>query len=493
LTSYFCIAIFLDDMYKVKYLLLLHCVAIISVLLHVEGALNAEDWTRFRGPNGTGVAEAAKLPTHFDVRRNLHWRTPLPAGHSSPVFTTDRIFVTASEEGLLYTICLDLTSGKILWQQEIPRHRREPFHRVNGPASPSPVTDGSNVYVFFGDYGVVSYESNGKERWRVPLGPFSTPNGHGTSPILVNDTVVLMSDQDEMSYLLALDCKNGEIRWKVERPEVVHGYSTPTLYRPKDGPLQIITPSSYRISSYEATTGKRLWWSSGPTWQVKPIAVVDGEMIYATGWAPVEYQNLPPYETAIKRGDIDGDGKISEQEAIENGWRHGGGWGLVDLDADGKLNQRDWEFFRARRMARNATFALRPPSGANGDITAEATMWRYEKAVPVVSSPLLYRKILYTIKDGGILTALDPRDGQVLKQGRLTGAIDKYYASPVAANGKIYFASQNGKISVVQAGTNWQLLTVNDLMEACYASPSIADNKLYVRTESALYAFGQTH
>ena len=473
--------------------ILLQVAVAASAALCPAALVSAEAWTQFRGPNGAGVVETSGLPTRFDRSRNLVWRTGLPAGHSSPVLTEDRIFVTGLERNWLYTICLDRDSGKILWRREAPRKRTESFHPINGPASPSPVTDGSNVYVFFGDFGILSYGPDGNERWRVPLGPFSTPNGHGTSPILADDMIILMSDQDRMSYLLALDRDSGAVRWKTERPEVVHGYSTPTLYRPANGPLQIVTPSSYRITGYSAATGERLWWSRGPTWQMKPIAVVDAETIYATGWAPGadagQRQDLPPYETAVKKGDADGDRKISEQEAVDNGWRHGGGWGLIDLDNDGLLDRRDWEFFRARRGAHNATFALRPPAGARGDITEEATLWRYEKAVPVVSSPLLYEGILYTVKDGGILTAFDPADGKVLKQGRLTGAVDKYYASPVAADGKIYFASENGKISVVKAGEDWAVTAVNDLAEPCHASPAISAGRLYVRSQEALYAF----
>ncbi len=467
-----------------------------SSVLCLAGLLHAETWTQFRGPNGSGVTETSGLPTHFGPSRNLVWRRELPAGHSSPVLTEDRIFVTGVAQRRLYTICLDRASGKILWRREAPRGRAEPFHPINGPASPSPLTAGSNVFVFFGDFGIISYGPDGNERWRLPLGPFSTPNGHGTSPILADDMVILMSDQDKMSFLLALDSETGAVRWKTERPEVVHGYSTPTLYRPADAPLQIITPSSYRVSAYSAATGKQLWWSRGPTWQMKPVAVVDGETIYVTGWAPGadpgQRQGLPPYETAVKKGDADGDRKISEQEAVDNGWRHGGGWGLIDLDNDGLLDRRDWEFFRARRAAHNATFALRPPPGARGDITDQATLWRYEKAVPVVSSPLLYQGILYTIKDGGILTAFNPADGKVLKQARLTGAIDKYFASPVAADGKIYFASENGKLGVVEAGADWRVLAVNDLAEPCHASPAISAGRLYVRTQNALYAFAQS-
>jgi hypothetical protein len=120
--------------------------------LLVPIALAAADWPQFRGPNGSGVSRSKGLPEHFDARKNLVWRTALPAGHSSPVFTAEHIFVTAFEGKVLQTLCLDRESGRILWRRQAPRDRQEAFQETNGPASPSPVTDGVNVYVFFGDF-----------------------------------------------------------------------------------------------------------------------------------------------------------------------------------------------------------------------------------------------------------------------------------------------------------------------------------------------------
>ena len=178
----------------------------LGVLL-IQIALTAGDWTQFRGPNGSGVSSSKGLPEHFDPQRNVLWRTALPPGHSSPVFTPGHIFVTAFEGKTLLTICLERASGKVLWRREAPREREEYFERTNGPASPSPVTDGANVYVFFGDFGLLSYGPEGNERWRLPLGPFNNVNGHGSSPILADGKLVLICDQDTGSYLLAVDAR----------------------------------------------------------------------------------------------------------------------------------------------------------------------------------------------------------------------------------------------------------------------------------------------
>jgi outer membrane protein assembly factor BamB len=467
-------------------------IAGVAMMLLVPRFAAGSDWTRFRGPNGGGVADATNPPTRLDPS-GARWSTPLPAGHSSPVLTEDRIYVTGQEDGRLQTIALERSSGRVLWRREAPRPREEAFHDKNGPASPSPTTDGRNVYVFFGDFGLISYGPDGEERWRLPLGPFTIPNGHGSSPILAGGRLVLQVDQDRGSFVMAADPADGTVLWRTERPEVTHGYSTPVVFAPEGEPEQLILLGSYLVTSYELETGQKKWWSRGPTWQVKSSATVDDTTVYVSAWAPGadtgERQQLPPFAEAIDRGDSDGDGKISEPEAVAGGWRHGGGWGLVDLDDDELLSEREWEFFRARRSSHNTTLAIRPGS-SSGDITAEAVLWRYEKAVPVVSSPLLHEGLVYTIKDGGILTALDAETGKVLKQGRVERSVDKYYSSPIAVGGRIYVVSEGGTASVVKPGADWTLLSSSELGEPCYATPAVGSDTLYVRTLGHLYAFG---
>src|SRR5687768_7752154 len=221
----------------------------------------AADWPQFRGPNGAGVADAQRLPLDFGPAKNVLWRTELPPGHSSPVIAGDRIFVTAAEGGKrtdlapgrmideggkLLTICVDRRTGKILWRREAPRPRLEKYQPTNSAASPSPATDGKNVYVFFGDFGLIAYNLDGTEQWKLPLGPFNNPNGHGSSPIVVGRLIVLLCDQDSSSYLLAVDKESGRVRWKVERPEVTRSYSTPVVLKPKSGSPELIIPGSYQ-------------------------------------------------------------------------------------------------------------------------------------------------------------------------------------------------------------------------------------------------------
>jgi outer membrane protein assembly factor BamB len=459
--------------------------------------ISGEQWSQFRGPNGTGVSTTTGLPDTFGPAKNVIWKTELPAGHSSPVLTDDRLFVTAHTSDKLLVMCLDRKTGKILWQREAPRAQQGRLQNVNGPASPSPVTDGSNVYVFFQDYGMLSYDRDGKERWKLPLGPFNMFYGFGASPILVDDKVILPVDQDHpTSYLIAVDKNSGKVRWKVDRPIVISGYSTPIVYQPKQGPKQIVIPESFQLSAYSVADGKRVWWVRGLACEMKSIASQDGEYLYINGWGFPQNQpgqQIPtiPFEDALAKYDKDKDRHITKAEAtgaekmdkILNA-----AFEAFDMNRDEKLDAKDWEVFRAMLGSENGLLAIK--MGGEGDQTATAIRWRYQKPVPQVPSTLLYKGVLYMINDSGILISFNPATGEVLKQGRLHGAIDKYFSSPVAADDKVFLIGQGGQVSVLKAAGDWQVLAVNELDDECFATPAIADGRIYIRTRSALYAFG---
>ncbi|HET6979429.1 MAG TPA: PQQ-binding-like beta-propeller repeat protein [Pyrinomonadaceae bacterium] len=460
-----------------------------------------DEWSQFRGPNGTGVSETKGLPTEFGPTKNVVWKTELPPGHSSPVLTRDRIFVTAHDKDKLFVISLDRQTGKIIWQKEAPRALAGRLQNVNGPASPSPVTDGTNVYVFFQDFGMISYDAAGKERWKLPLGPFNMFYGFGASPILVDDKVILPIDQDNpSSYMIAVDKDTGKVRWKIDRPIIISGYSTPIVYKPAKGPKQIIVPESFQLSAYSVADGKRVWWVRGLACEMKSIASHDNEYLYINGWGfpqnqPGRQVPTTTWEQGLAAYDKDKDQMITKAEISA-----AGGTGQMDkmlvaafeafdMNRDEKLNSRDWEVFRAMMASENGLLAIK--MGGQGDQTANAIRWRYTKPVPQVPSTLLYQGVLYMINDSGILVSFDPASGNVLKQGRLHGAIDKYFSSPVAADDKVYLIGQGGQVSVLKAGGDWQVLAVNELDDECYATPAIADGHIYIRTRSALYSFGK--
>ena len=472
--------------------------------LHLgQAAAAAQEWSRFRGPNGTGVSGASDLPVEFGPEKGVIWKTPLPPGHSSPVLTATRIFLTAhtreKEVYKLYVLGIDRQSGKLLWQREVPRTQKGRLQNVNGPASPSPVTDGTNVYAFLQEFGMMAFDADGRELWRLPLGPFNIFYGFGASPILVDGSLILSVDQDLNSYLIAIDKNTGKVRWKVDRPGVISGYSTPTLYEPKNGPKQILIPESFQLSSYSAADGKRLWWVRGLPCEMKSVASYDGEYLYINGWGFA--QNQPgkqvatvPFGEGLKRYDKNGDGFIAREEIsgtdpMDRMLAPNFGFDAFDLNRDGKLVAQDWEVFRMMMAAENGLLAIK--LGGQGDMTGTAVRWRYQKPVPQVPSTLLYQGVLFMVNDSGILTSFEPATGSVLKQERLKGAIDKYFASPVGADGKVYLISQDGTVSVVSAKGDWQILAVNALGDEVFATPAVTGGRLYVRTQNILYCFAK--
>ena len=462
-----------------------------AMLALVVMASSEADWAQFRGPNSSGVAEDTDLPVEFGPATNVEWQTPLPPGHSSPAIAGSRIFLTAIENDKLFTFSLDRATGKILWRREAPRPRKQVIERpANSPVSATPATDGRNAYVFFQDFGLLAYGPDGNELWRIPLGPFNNPFGHGSSPVLEGNTLLMACDGDTNSFLLAVDTNTGKQLWRTERRHAQRGYATPILYRTREGAAQVIMSGSYRLSGYDLKTGKEVWWIRGLPWQIKPTPIVADHVVYFIGYSgesePGEQQEVPPFKEALAKLDLNKDGKLSKDEIVEP--RAKGRFDeYLDLDDSGFLEERDWEQFRDRRLGENALRAYR--LGGEGDLTQKNMLWKHSKSLPNVPSPLLYRGVLYTLKEGGIFTSYNPATGEVLKQGRVAGALDDYYASPIAAGGKIYTVSETGKAAVIQAGAQWEVVRVNDMQDGCKATPAVVDGKMYLRTYNALYCF----
>ena len=471
-------------------------ISFLVAALSFSAQTHAADWPRFRGPNGTGVAESSALPDSIGPDRHVVWKTALPPGHSSPVISGDRIFLTAFEGDQLFTIALDRGSGKILWRREAPRDRHEKLDTQNSPSSPTPVADGRNVYVFFPDYGLLSYTFDGKERWRTPLGPFDNMYGMGVSPILAGDKVVLICDQAHNSFAAAFSQTGGEQVWKTPRPEALSGHSTPIVYRPQGAGsqgagIQIVAPGSFRMDAYDLASGKSVWWVNGLASEMKSVPVLDGDTIYLNGFNtpfndPGKQIEIPSFADALAKYDINHDGALQQSELPAGPMRLF--FPFEDINQDGKLDAAEWKSFQAVMAAENGLLALH--AGGAGDMTATALRWKYQSKVPQLPSALLYRGVIYMINDGGILTTVDPANGQPFKQGRLRGAVDKYYASPVAADGKVFFVGNSGVVTILKAGPDQEILSVNELDDECFATPAIADGRVYIRTRGMLYCFG---
>ncbi|MEP7363778.1 MAG: PQQ-binding-like beta-propeller repeat protein [Acidobacteriota bacterium] len=453
--------------------------------------LHAADWPQLRGPNGSGLCPTCgELPTEFGPQKNVLWKTEVPVGNSSPILVGDRIFLTAWEGDELITMSLGSASGKVQWRRSIHAPKREFQHTLNDRAAPTAATDGKSLFVFFADFGLAAYDFDGKQLWQLPLGPFNSLHGIAASPVYVDGRVLLVCDQDTDAFVIGVDAESGKIAWKTPR-DVSNGYSTPIVYRPAGGPAQVIAPGSYQLTAYSVRDGKPLWYVRGLTCQPKSAPTISGDILYFNGWTvgndAGQQVELPAFAEVVAAADANHDGKLSQPE-LPKPWQPTGTWRAIDLDRDGFLNEREWTLFRSRRASRNSLIAVK--LGGSGDVTDSHVLWRYEKSLPDVPMPLVYKDVVFIVKSGGIATSLDAKTGKVLKQARLTGALEDYYASPIAADGKIYIPSEHGKVVVLRATGDWEILAINEFDADIYATPAISEGKMYIRTRNALYAIG---
>ncbi len=449
------------------------------------------DWSRFRGPNGSGHATGARYPTEFGATKNLLWKVALPKGHSSPIVWRNRIYLTAFRGDDLFTIAINRADGKILWERQAPPTKTTIVDKRNNPASPSPALEDNRIYTFFPDYGLIAYDEEGQEQWKLPMGPWDNIYGMGASPVIVGDLLILACDQSTGSFLLALDKRTGKERWRTPRPEAKSGHATPIVWKDPGGRDQIILPGSFLLTGYDARTGEKLWWVRGLSFEIKSTPVIHGDTIYINGYGAPENDpgrkiNVPPPAEVWPVADADKDGFITKPEFPNYSaafW-----FEVADLNMDKKLTTEEWEYYRAALDSENGMLAFR--LGGSGDMTEKSLRWKYQRAVPQLPSPIVFEGVLYMVNDGGIVTTLNPETGELIKQGRLTGALGAYYASPVAAAGHLYFASERGAIAVLPPGGDLTPLVVNDLAEDVYATPALVDGTIYVRTVEHLYAFG---
>jgi outer membrane protein assembly factor BamB len=263
------------------------------------------------------------------------------------------------------------------------------------------------------------------------------------------------------------------------------------FWTPKGGRKQVLLAGSYKLVAYDVETGAEEWFVRGLTWQLKPTPVMDDEHVYVLGWAgeadPGQQEVVPSFEEVAAKIDANKDGKFQKEELDEKLRKK---FGELDMDNDGVLDRRDWGLYQAKRSVVNGVNCFR--LGGKGDMTGKSEVWKYEKSLPNVPSPLLYDGVLYLMKEGGILTSLDAKTGKVLKQARLPGALGLYFSSPIAADGKLYTLSEEGKLSIIKAGGEWEVLKVVDMGDGAHATPAILDGRIYVRTHSALWCFGKS-
>jgi len=457
-----------------------------------SGEPNAKAWPQFRGYNASGRAVShAKLPTKIGPESRVVWKVALPPGHSSPVVFGDRIYVTAVRNEKLLTIGLDRKDGQILWEVEAPYETLELIHPIGSYAQSSPVTDGERVVSLFGSCGLFCYDTRGNLLWKKPMGPFNNGFGAGSSPIIVDDWIILSQDHDTDSFLAAIDKRTGRTVWKTDRSEFPRNYCTPVIWE-VDGKKQIVVAATLRVVGYDFETGKELWTVRGLSRAVCSTPVVgEDNTLYVAGWASGGDEgdriHVAPFDEVIEERDANKNGTLEEEELPENGpiQRR---FPQVDRDKSGSVTKKEFEYYRNLfDTGRNVVLAVKP--GGRGDVTGSHMLWEYRKFVPFCASPLYENGYLFAVKDGGILTSLNPRTGEPLQTKRVAGT-GKYFCSPVAGDGKIYLLDQRGTLSVVSAWAEWKVLATADFGEDAYATPAIVDGRIYLRTTGHLFCFG---
>ncbi len=476
-----------------------------------SGAETKADWPQFRGPGGCARAEGA-APVEFGTEKNVEWSTTVPAGHSSPCVVGNRIFVTGvdREARKLSVTCVDRSNGRVLWQRDRVVEKLEACHGISNAATATPATDGNAVFAYFSSYGITAYDLEGKEIWTkaMPVAINRMGFGSGTSPIVASGLVLLDVHAGPDSHLLALRARDGEGAWRAGNPILNDGWSTPVVW--SEGGEEVVgVLNASRFIVRRLKDGSEKWWVTGlPNQVCATPSVGDGQIILTGTGVLGEKSELirpPAFAEMVAKHDKNKDGKIAMDEipaamlAVDR--KATGGAGNMPLRqmlgmtgvGGAPLDQEAWdkmlaqfeEFLNGDFMT-TRVMAIR--TGGTGDVSKSAVIWSEAKGVPEIPSPLLLKDRIYLVKSGGVAICRDVKTGKSIFEERL-GAEGGYFASPVAAGGRIYVASDRGTVTVFEGGDSLKILAKNELGEAIMATPAIVDGKLYVRTKTKLYAF----
>ncbi len=451
---------------------------------------NASDISpQFRGLHFDNVFPDQRPPAEFGPDRNVAWKTPLPRGQGSPCIISNRIFLTAFDDrDTLETIALNRPDGVQLWSRAVKPERLEPyFAKLGTPATSTCASDGRHVVTYFGSFGLLCYDIDGRELWRVPMQLPETKDGFGsgTSPIIYDGLVYLLRDEDGSGQgLFAFDINSGQQIWRRRRDGFRVSFGSPVIW---DGGVVVI--GDLRVKSYDPKTGADRWVVRGLAAYpcTTPAPGSDGNLYVAT-WSngSANERNMPEWKDFLAMMDKDKDGKISMADS--GGTFLADFFAIFDKNKNGFIDPEEWQSsLDYLSRGKNVVLAVKP--GGHGDITDSHVLWSNDKGAPYVASPLAYDGRLYLIKDGGLLTVYETATGKLLLDKERLGVAGDYYASPIAAGGKIYLASQKGEVLTLKPGDKPELLTKTDLGESISATPVFLEHTLYIRTAKNLWAF----
>lgn len=409
---------------------------VLAVFLFSLTVVHAENWPQWRGPALNGVSGEKNLPVKWTTEENVIWKLALPGlSGSTPIIWRDRIFLSMAEGDNLTLWCVN-KSGAVLWKK--PLGAGNVKMRKHNMSSPSPVTDGRNVYVMTGTGLLHAYDFNGKEIWSRDIqkeyGTFGLNWGYASSPLLFEDSLYVQvlhgMKTDEPSYVMRVEKKSGKTLWKVDRPtnairESPDSYTTPGLLR-YGKTTEIVITGGDCVTGHDPATGKELWRANGlnpennPFYRIVASPIIFDEIIYAP--------------TRVKP--------------------------LLALKAGGR-----------------------------GDVTSSHVLWSTVNG-PDVPTPVTDGKYFYIVRDNGTMWCLDAKTGaEIYAQQRIKSGI--YSGSPVLADGKIYVTNEEGLTTVIAAGPKFEVLAENHLNDFTLSSPAISDGRIYIKTSGHLYAIGK--
>jgi outer membrane protein assembly factor BamB len=427
----------------------------LAVLVVAGATTPAADWPQFRGPNGSATSTNKNLPVEWGAGKNVAWKVKVPGyGWSSPVVWGDKVFVTTAvadkqdrptgsgnwRDGFSRKVnavyqwevyCHRAADGTVLWKRTVAK--RKPIYSVNTSntyASETPVTDGQRVYAYFGETGVFCFDHAGNQLWHKELGVYPTFGSHGpgASPVLDGERLFIQCDNDQKSFLVALEVKTGKELWRVARAEPT-GWSTPLVWKNKVR-TEVVCLGSKQVRSYDPDTGQVLWQLTGTNAQCFGSPVGDADLLYAG-----------------------------------TGGQLGGGRPLFAVKA-----------------GRSGDINLKPGTTSN-----ESIAWSLPRAGPLMATPLLCEGHLYVLEQNlGQVACYDARTGKQVYRERLPQARG-FFASPWAYQGKVFCLDEGGQTFVLQAGPEYKLLGQNNVGETCWASPALAGGSLFLRTIDHLY------
>lgn len=498
--------------------------ALLFLPLHVTGE-EPESWNRFRGPNGSGVAPPdCKPPIEIGPTCEA-WRSPVPAGLSSPVIGARRIFLTGVEDDRLVTLAFNRETGELAWSRSAPGTVSEKVHAASSPAASTPLVLDDRLFIYFGSFGLLCYDLEGNEIWRKPIPTPKSLYGMSTSPVSYGDHIILVLDSDRNlpksevseSRIIAVNTSDGETAWETPRPFSRSGWSTPALWK-TESETELIVLGHGRLQAYDPGTGEGKWFVKGFSRETIAVPVIGDRMVFGSssqlgGGGDLE-KDPAPYWEALKPFDTDGNGQIERSEMTgdftfpfrpELPPGHPG-FGMPLPDDPAKRKERiDWivtwvdkdrdgiwtreEFFANLSSGRGKPFLAAIEPGGNGDVSSTHIKWELNRGIPEIPSPILHDDRIYLVRKGGLLSALQSGTGESLYRERIPDAPGQYAASPVIANGHLYLVSSLGKVSVIRTGDSLELVHQLDLHESTETTPAVDATTIYFRTEKHLVAF----